>query len=116
MIGIAALRAGHTHNPARMAACCWSCGSISRWRRAHCEEAIEVIAECMRHKDARVRLLAASIMLERGYGKPEQKSDASVTHKFALVPEVMPKDEWLKYRGQPQPKALPPPDPDRKRN
>jgi hypothetical protein len=32
-------------------------------------------------------------------------------HRFALVPEVMEKDEWLKHRGQPQPKAMPPPIP-----
>jgi hypothetical protein len=84
--------------------------------RAHCEEALEVIARCMRSDDERVRLMAANIMLERGYGKPEQKTDAEVVHRFALVPEVMEKDEWLKHRGQPQPKALPPPDPDRKLN
>jgi hypothetical protein len=84
--------------------------------RKYCPEALEEIARCMRDKDARVRLLAASIMLERGYGKPEQKSDVGVTHKFAVVPEVMEESEWLKHRGQPQPKALPPPDddPDRK--
>jgi hypothetical protein len=75
--------------------------------RAHCEEAIEVIAECMRHKDARIRLMAASIMLERGYGKPEQNSDSTVLHKFAVVPEVMEEAEWLERRGQPR--QLPPP-------
>ena len=53
----------------------------------------------MRDKDARVRLMAAEIMLERGYGKPEQKSDVDVVHRFALVPEVMEKDEWLKHRA-----------------
>jgi hypothetical protein len=84
--------------------------------RKYAPEALEVIARCMRDKDARVRLIAAQIMLERGYGKPEQKSDVDVVHRFALVPEVMEKDEWLKHRGQPQPKALPPPDPDRKLN
>jgi hypothetical protein len=60
--------------------------------------------------------MAAESMLERGYGKPEQKSDVDVVHRFALVPEVMEKDEWLKHRGQPQPKTPPPPDPDRKLN
>jgi hypothetical protein len=84
--------------------------------RKYAPEALEVIARCMRDKDARVRLMAAEIMLERGYGKPEQKSDVDVVHRFARVPEVMEKDEWLKHRGQPQPKALPPPDPDRKLN
>jgi hypothetical protein len=90
--------------------------NLKQAAREHCEEALQVIAGCMRDKDARVRLMAAEIMLERGYGKPEQKSDVDVVHRFALVPEVMEKDEWLKHRGQPQPKALPPPDPDRKLN
>jgi hypothetical protein len=30
----------------------------------------------------------------------EVKSEA--VHKFAVVPEVMSEDEWLKYRGQPR--------------
>jgi hypothetical protein len=44
--------------------------------------------------------------------KPEQKSDVDAVHRFAVVPEIMEKEEWLKHRGQPQPKALPPPDDD----
>jgi hypothetical protein len=58
----------------------------------------------MRHKDARVRLLAASIMLERGYGKPEQRTDGA-----------MEEAEWLARRGQPKPALLPPPDDDPER-
>jgi hypothetical protein len=69
--------------------------------RRHCPEALEVIAEGMRHKDARVRLIAAAIMLERGYGKPEQKSDAAVVHRFVQAPEVMDQAKWLARRGQP---------------
>jgi len=35
-------------------------------------------------------------------------------HNFAEVPQMMPKDEWLRTHGMP---ALPPPnDPDRKMN
>jgi hypothetical protein len=52
----------------------------TRSARAHCPEALEVIAAAMRHKDARVRITAVAMMLERGYGKPEQKSDAEVVH------------------------------------
>jgi hypothetical protein len=29
---------------------------------------------------------------------------------------VMSRDEWIKHRGQPQPKALPPPDDDPERS
>jgi hypothetical protein len=81
--------------------------------RKHCPKALEVIAGCLDHKDAKVRLLAANIMLERGYGKPEQKGDSTAVHKFAVVPEVMEQAEWLERRGQPKRLALlPPPDDD----
>jgi hypothetical protein len=83
--------------------------------RAHCPEAIEVIAECMRSTDERVRLMAANIMLERGYGKPKEHVDAETVHRFAVVPEVMEQELWLRTRGGtiPDPLALPPPeDPD----
>jgi hypothetical protein len=69
--------------------------------RKYAPEALEVIARCMRDKDARVRLMAANIMLERGYGKPQQQVDAEVVHKFARVPEVMEQSEWLARRGRP---------------
>jgi hypothetical protein len=77
--------------------------------RRHCERALEVLAEALEHKDIRVRMVASSLLLERGYGKPEQRVDAAVTHKFAVVPEVMEEAEWLARKGQPAPKALPPP-------
>jgi hypothetical protein len=82
--------------------------------RSHCERAIQVIAEAMESADEKVAVTAAAIMLDRGYGKPEQKADVAVVHKFAVVPQVMEKAEWLANKGQP--KALPPPDPDRKLN
>jgi hypothetical protein len=58
-------------------------------------------------------------MVERGYGKAEQKADVTMVHNFAEVPQVMPLKQWLETRGQPQ--LLPPPkdeddDPDRKPN
>jgi hypothetical protein len=77
--------------------------------RAHCERAIEKLAEHMESDDERVSTMACIAMVERGYGKPEQRTDASVTHKFAVVPEVMAEDEWLARKGQPAPKLLPPP-------
>lgn len=70
--------------------------------RAHCKEAIEIIAREMHNKDARVRLLACQLMIERGYGRPEVKADVDVVHKFVRVPEVMEQEAWLKHRGQPQ--------------
>jgi hypothetical protein len=68
--------------------------------RKHCPKAIEVVAKCLDHKDAKVRLLAANIMLERGYGKPEVKADLTATHKFCIAPETLPVEEWLATKGQ----------------
>ena len=82
---------------------------IKQAARSHCARAIEVLAEALEHKDVRVRVIAANIMIERGYGKPEQRADATIVHKFAVVPEVMEEAEWLERRGQPAPRQLPPP-------
>jgi hypothetical protein len=65
-------------------------------------EALATIEHAMRHsEDERVRVMAAQIVLERAYGKPEQKADMEVVHKFARVPEVMDQETWLANRGQP---------------
>jgi hypothetical protein len=92
--------------------------------RTLCPRAIEVLAEALHHKDVRVRLIAAGIAFECGYGKPEQRSDIAVTHKFAIVSQAMEESEWLKRRGSRNPALLAPPerslrdddDPDRKPN
>jgi hypothetical protein len=70
--------------------------------KAFCPDAIERLAQHMWSDDERVSLAACIAMLERGFGKPEQKAEATVTHKFAVVPEVMEKMEWLERRGQPK--------------
>jgi hypothetical protein len=62
-------------------------------------------------KNAMGRLRPSS----RGSALGTWNCSTSMTHKFALVPEVMPKDEWLKHRGQPKPRLLPPPDDDPER-
>jgi len=86
--------------------------------RSYAPEALEVIAKAMRSEDERVRLMAASIMLDRSYGKPKEHVDVETVHNFAEVPQVMPLRRWLETRGQPQ--LLPPEkdddDPDRKLN
>jgi hypothetical protein len=51
--------------------------------------------------DEKIALAASEILLSRGYGKPEIKADIETTHKFAVVPDVMPRDEWLARHGQP---------------
>jgi hypothetical protein len=74
--------------------------------REHCAEALEVIVRCMRSDDVRVALMAASILLDRGYGKPERQSDVEVNRKFVVAPDTMALDRWLERRGQPEPLEL----------
>jgi hypothetical protein len=69
--------------------------------RQHCPKALQRIAECLDDEDKKVRLMAAQIMLERGYGKAEQHVDSEVTHNFCIAPDVMPLDAWLERKGQP---------------
>ena len=69
--------------------------------RKHCPKALQRIAECLDDEDKKVRLMAAQIMLERGYGRPEQHVDAEVTHNFCVAPDTMPLDQWLARKGQP---------------
>ena len=40
--------------------------------RAHGEASIKVLAEALKHKDHRIRIVAAQSLLDRGYGKPAQ--------------------------------------------
>jgi hypothetical protein len=47
-----------------------------------------------------VRLIAADLMLSRGYGKPEVQADLTATHKFCIAPETLPLEEWLATKGQ----------------
>jgi hypothetical protein len=55
-------------------------------------------------------LAACVAIIERGYRRPEHRTDSAVIHKFAVVREVMEEAEWLERRGQPKPRLLPPPD------
>jgi hypothetical protein len=70
--------------------------------RQHCERAVRVVVACLDSKDERIRLTAAALLMERGYGKPEMKADVSTTHAFVVAPEVLPQDIWLACRGNPQ--------------
>ena len=82
---------------------------IKQVARGLCEEAMERLAMHMRSDDERVSLAATIAIIERAYGRPEVRADATVTHKFAVVPEVMEKEAWLARKGQPEPKTLSPP-------
>jgi hypothetical protein len=76
---------------------------LTQAARAKCPEALEFVYETMRDTDESrdVRLKAASILLERGYGKAKEMLDVSMTHSFAEVPQVMGLNEWLARKGQP---------------
>jgi hypothetical protein len=79
--------------------------------RAWCPAALEVVKACLDHKDAAIRLKAADILFDRGHGKAPVTAAVITTHRFAVVPEVMPEELWLERRGQPLgSKAKKPPD------
>jgi hypothetical protein len=62
------------------------------------EEGLNTCTECMRDTKAdwSQRLRAIEIIFAYGYGKPQVTIEADVTHKFAVVPAVLSKEEWLK--------------------
>ena len=61
----------------------------------------KIIAK-MDDEDSRVALAAAIHVLDRAFGKPEQKADIEMVHRFAQVPAVMSKADWLATRGDPK--------------
>jgi uncharacterized protein DUF5681 len=40
--------------------------------REHGAASVKVLVEALKHKDSRIRILAAQTLLDRGYGKPQQ--------------------------------------------
>jgi hypothetical protein len=62
--------------------------------RRHTEEAVAVIAKCLHDEDPKIRLTAATILLERGCGKPEVVADVNINHNFVVAPEVMTEKDW----------------------
>jgi hypothetical protein len=70
--------------------------------RKHCPKALQRIVECLDDANRKIRLLAAQLLLERGYGRPEQHSGIELTHNFVIAPDVMPLDRWLANKGQPE--------------
>jgi hypothetical protein len=75
---------------------------LKQQMRALCPAARDVVERCLKSKDERVALLAAQIAFERGYGKPEQHADVTLTCNFAEVPATMELGQWLERRGQPE--------------
>jgi hypothetical protein len=69
--------------------------------RSMCKEALLFIQATMRNEAINhdTRLRAAQILLERGYGRPEVQVEVDMTHKFAVVPAVLSREEWLATKG-----------------
>jgi hypothetical protein len=69
--------------------------------QAKSEEALEVLTRCLQSDDDRIAMLAAQAILDRGYGKPAQTIDASITEGdsvrfYAEVPKMAATtEEWL---------------------
>jgi Family of unknown function (DUF5681) len=47
--------------------------------QARSQEALEVLIRCLHSDDERIAMMAAQAILDRGYGKPTQLIDASIT-------------------------------------
>src|ERR1700759_5022036 len=79
--------------------------------RAHSPRAFERVLELVESRDERVALAAAKEVLDRAWGEAEARGDVAVVHRFAKVPEVMSREDWLRTKGDPN--LLPgKPDPD----
>jgi hypothetical protein len=73
--------------------------------RSYCKEALQFIVETMRDQNESrdTRMKAATILLERGYGRPEVTAEVDVNQRFAyaIVPEVLSREEWLETVAKP---------------
>jgi hypothetical protein len=65
-------------------------------------QAVEVVRKCLGSDDERIALMAAEIAFERGFGKAVVHADVEINHRFVVAPAVMPVDQWLARKGQPE--------------
>lgn len=86
---------------------------IKELARENSLEAMQKIVKLMEDSDPRVALAAAIHVLDRAWGKPEQKADVEMVHRFAQVPQVMSKEDWLRTRGDPRLLELKPVEPEK---
>jgi hypothetical protein len=65
--------------------------------RSHSEEGMEILLGCMKDEaaDWGQRIRAIELLWAYGYGRPVQEAAIDVTHKFAVVPAVQTKEDWL---------------------
>ena len=66
--------------------------------KSHCEEGLQVVLACMRDPttDWSHRIKAVELLWAYGYGRPQVTVEVDTTHRFAVVPAVLSKEEWLK--------------------
>jgi hypothetical protein len=69
--------------------------------RAHSDKAFARVLQLIDSKDERVALMASNTVLDRAWGKAEARGEVAVVGAFAVVPEVMSKEDWLRTRGDP---------------
>ena len=69
--------------------------------RAHSEKAFGRVLQLIDSKDERVALMASNTVLDRAWGKAEARGEVAVVRAFAVVPQVMSEEDWLRTRGDP---------------
>jgi hypothetical protein len=62
--------------------------------RRWCPEALDVVVKCLKSQDEKVRLMAATILFERSYGKPELHASVATTHAFIVAPAALSEQDW----------------------
>jgi hypothetical protein len=69
--------------------------------RAHSDKAFGRVLQLIDSKDERVALMASNTVLDRAWGKAEAREEVAVVRAFAVVPQVMSEEDWLRTRGNP---------------
>jgi hypothetical protein len=69
--------------------------------RAHSDKAFGRVLQLIDSKDERVALMASNTVLDRAWGKAEARGEVAVVRGFAVVPQVMSQEDWLRTRGDP---------------
>jgi hypothetical protein len=80
-------------------------GPLTMWElrqeaRRHSPKALRRIVECLDDENAKIRLMAAEMILNRAWGRPELSVELNANHSFCVAPQTLPLDEWLATRGQ----------------
>jgi hypothetical protein len=68
--------------------------------RRHSPKALQRIVECLDDENKKIRLMAADMILNRAWGRPELSVELNADHSFVVAPNTLPLDEWLQTKGQ----------------